>query len=67
MQKNSDNKVKINNFFIIHLDRATKRKKQVNFLKNIIPFKVSIISAVDGHIKKELMFNQLGIFGYGIR
>jgi len=48
MQKNSDNKVKINNFFIIHLDRATKRKKQVNFLKNIIPFKVSIVSAVDG-------------------
>ena len=45
---NNDNNIKIDNCFIIHLDRALERKKQVNILKQKIPFKVSIISAADG-------------------
>jgi GR25 family glycosyltransferase involved in LPS biosynthesis len=57
MPVNSDAKIKINNCFIIHLDRATERKKHVNFLRQMIPLKVSIVLAIDGKKTDAKMLN----------
>ena len=53
----NNNKTKINNCFILHLDRATERKKHVNYLKQMIPLKVSVILAVDGKKANAKMLN----------
>tara|TARA_B110001450_G_C17606478_1_gene475332 strand:- start:354 stop:1121 length:768 start_codon:yes stop_codon:yes gene_type:complete len=50
MSKANDRKIKITDCFVIHLDRATERKKQVEFLKKNIPLTVSVISAIDGDV-----------------
>lgn len=53
----NDRKIKIDDCFIIHLERAVKRTSHVNYLKKNIPLRVSIIPAFDGKKPNTEMHN----------